>query len=147
MRTNAPTTVKEDYLRAIFRLQEKGTESLDVRSAAGVRLVDVAGYLGLSRSTVSERVRELVDQGYVTHAKYGQLSFTRRGYVLARKLTHKHRMVEVFLHDVLHLSEAQAHIEAHKLEHALSDTVIKRLGEFLGNPTHDPHGSRIPQLR
>ncbi|MBM3261306.1 metal-dependent transcriptional regulator [Candidatus Kaiserbacteria bacterium] len=138
MRTSKPTAVKEDYLRAIFRLQEDGAES--------VRLVDVAGYLGLSRSTVSERVRELVAQGYVKHAKYGQLSFTRRGRELAKKLTHKHRMVEVFLHDVLRLSKAEAHIEAHQLEHALSDTVIKRLGIFLGNPTVDPHGTRIPQL-
>lgn len=139
MRTSGPTAVKEDYLRAIFRLQEDGAES--------VRLVDIAGYLGLSRSTVSERVRELVDQKYVTHAKYGQLTFTRRGYDLASKLTHKHRMVEVFLHDVLKLSKSEAHIEAHQLEHALSDKVIKKLGTFLGNPTHDPHGSLIPQLR
>jgi DtxR family Mn-dependent transcriptional regulator len=139
MRTKGPTTVKEDYLRAIFRLQEDGVDS--------VRLVDMAGYLGLSRSTVSERVRELVAQGYVKHAKYGQLTFTRRGHELAKKLTHKHRMVEVFLHDVLKLSKSEAHIEAHQLEHALSDKVIKKLGIFLGNPTVDPHGSLIPQLR
>jgi len=138
MRTSKPTAVKEDYLRAIFRLQEKGAES--------IRLIDVAGYLGLSRSTVSERVRELVEQKYVTHAKYGQLTFTRRGYEAAKKLTHKHRVIEVFLHDVLHLSTSEAHIEAHQLEHALSDKVIKKLGAFLGNPKVDPHGMRIPVL-
>lgn len=146
MRTKGPTAVKEDYLRVIFRLQEKSTDSSVPSLSSGVRLVDVAGYLGLSRSTVSERVRELVDQGYVTHAKYGQLSFTRSGYALAKKLTHKHRMVEVFLCDTLHLSKSEAHTEAHRLEHALSDKVIKRLGRFLGNPTIDPHGSKIPRL-
>ncbi|MBI5003926.1 metal-dependent transcriptional regulator [Candidatus Kaiserbacteria bacterium] len=139
MRTSKPTAVKEDYLRAFFRLQEQGVDS--------VRLVDIAGVLGLSRSTVSERVRELVDQGYVRHAKYGQLSFTRRGHELAKKLTHKHRVIEVFLHDVLKLSKSEAHVEAHRLEHALSDTVIKRLGAFLGDPTTDPHGSPIPAFK
>lgn len=139
MRTYKPTAVKEDYLRAIFLLQE--------RSADKVKLVDVAKHLGLSRSTVSERVQELVVQGYIKHSKYGQLSFTRHGHSVAHKLTHKHRVIEVFLHKVLRLSTKEAHTEAHRLEHALSDTVIKRLGDFLGNPKVDPHGALIPSIK
>lgn len=133
-----PTAVKEDYLRAIFLLQEK--------SAHEIKLIDVAEYLGLSRSTVSERVQELVEQGYITHSKYAHISFTRLGYATAKKLTHKHRVIEVFLHEVLHLSTKASHAEAHRLEHALSDKVIKKLGVFLGNPAVDPHGTRIPKL-
>ena len=112
-----------------------------------MKSVDIAEYLGLSRSTVSERLQELADQGYITHVRYGNLSFTRRGAIEARKLTHKHRVIEVFLHDVLHLSDKESHEEAHQLEHALSDKVIKRLGSYLGNPTVDPHGARIPSIR
>ena len=140
MRTIAiqPTAVKEDYLRAIFRLQEKGAHE--------VRPVDVAADLGLSRSTVSERVHELVDQGYVAHPTYGGLSLTLRGNALAKKLTHKHRLIEVFLHTTLHMPKKAVHAEAHKLEHAFSDDVIKRLGVFLGNPSVDPHGTAIPKL-
>lgn len=137
-RTSRPTAVKEDYLRAIFLLQEKGGKA--------VKLIDVAEYLGLSRSTVSERMQELVAQRYIQHAKYGQLSFTTRGYAEAKKLTHKHRLVEVFLHETLHLSKRDAHAEAHRLEHTLSDKVIKKLGNFLGHPKVDPHGTRIPKL-
>lgn len=138
MRTNRPTAVKEDYLRALFRLEED--------AEGPVRLVDVAQYLKLSRSTVSERIRELAAHGYVTHAKYGELSFTRKGRTLAAKLTHKHRLVEVFLCETLGLSPSEAHAEAHELEHALSDKVTKKIGTFLGNPTVDPHGKRIPSL-
>ena len=133
-----PTAVKEDYLRAIFRLQEKG--------ATEARLVDVAVNLGLSRSTVSERVRELVDQGYVAHAAYGSVSLTRRGRAMANTLTHKHRLIEVFLHTTLHMPKKSVHAEAHKLEHAFSDDVIKKLGVLLGNPSVDPHGAPIPAL-
>lgn len=111
-----------------------------------MKLVDIADYLKLSRSTVSERVQELVEQGFIIHSKYAHISFTRRGYMTAKKLTHKHRVIEVFLHEVLHLSTKESHAEAHRLEHALSDTVIKKLGAFLGHPVFDPHGAHIPKL-
>ncbi len=141
MRTSTPTAVKEDYLRAIYRLQEKsGSDN------SPVKLTDLAQTLGLSKSTVSERVDELSDQGLVVHAPYSPLTFTKKGRTLARKLTHKHRIIEVFLHDVLHIPKSEIHAEAHRLEHAMSDKVIKKLGDFLGNPTHDSHGAVIPEL-
>ena len=138
MRTFKPTAVREDYLRAIFKFQEKGARS--------IKLVDVGACLGLSRSTVSERVQELSRAGYLLHSKYGRLQLTRHGYSIAKKLTHKHRIIEVFLHDVLRIPKNEVHAEAHSLEHALSDRVIKRLSRFLGNPTIDSHGAPIPVL-
>lgn len=109
-------------------------------------MVDIAAQLGLSKSTVSERIQELAAQGYITHEKYSNPEFTPRGYELAKKLTHKHRLIEVFLHDILKVPLHQVHEEAHKLEHAMSDDVIKRLGTFLNNPTTDSHGTPIPPL-
>ena len=138
MRTSKPTAVREDYLRAIFKFQEKGIQP--------IKLIDVGACLGLSRSTVSERVQELSRAGYLLHSKYGRLQLTRRGYLIAKKLTHKHRIVEVFLHNILRVPKNEVHAEAHSLEHALSDKVIKRLGHFLGNPTIDSHGAPIPVL-
>ena len=138
MRTLKPTAVKEDYLRAIYRLQEKG--------AVPIRLVDIAKALGLSKSTVSERIQELSTQGYLKHARYADVEFTTRGYSVAKKLTFKHRIIEVFLHDTLRMSKDQIHAEAHLLEHAMSDAVIKKLADFLGNPTIDSHGTPIPKI-
>jgi DtxR family Mn-dependent transcriptional regulator len=134
MRTFEPTQTKEDYLRAMFRLYEEGKP---------LRLVDLASSLGLSKSTVSERVQELAADGYVTHEKYAPLSFTRRGLSIAKKLTDKHRLVEVFLHQTLHIPKDKVHAEAHMLEHAVSDMVADKLRAFLGNPKVDPHGMRI----
>lgn len=138
MRTNTLTAVKEDYLRAIFLIQEKNDQS--------TKLVNIADRLGLSRSTVTERIQELVAQGYLVRKESSKIAFTKRGFAVARKLTHKHRMIEVFLHDVLHIPKDKVHAEAHKLEHAMSDEVIKKLGFFLGNPLYDSHGKPIPPL-
>lgn len=119
---------------------------LQERGAGAAKLVDIARSLGLSRSTVSERLSGLARQGYVTHVKYEKPALTRRGETLARKLTRKHRIVEVFLHEVLKMPKGRVHAEAHKLEHALSDEVVERLGRFLGNPKVDAHGAPIPSL-
>jgi DtxR family Mn-dependent transcriptional regulator len=56
----------------------------------------------------------------------------------------RHRLAEVFLTDVLKLSWAEAHHEAGKWEHIMSDSVEKALNDLLGSPTTCPHGNPIP---
>ena len=133
----ALTITKEDYLRAIFRLQEDG--------AVAVRSVDLAAKLGLSKSTVSERIQELVSQKLISSPKYGTITLTKKGSKIAQNLTRKHRLIEVFLTKVLHMNERDVHAEAHTLEHAVSDNVAARLEKLLGSPSTDPHGKRIPK--
>lgn len=62
-------------------------------------------------------------------------------------MTYKHRIIEVFLNDVLKVPKNKIHEEAERLEHAVSDDVIKRLAKFLEHPTSDPHGSDIPKIK
>ncbi len=135
----ALTTTREDYLRAVYRLQEDGADA--------VRAVDLAKYLGLSKSTVSERLQELAKQKLIQSPKYGTITFTKKGNQIAQNLTRKHRLIEVFLTKVLHMKEGEVHVEAHALEHALSDKVAARLEALLGSPTTDPHGKHIPKLK
>ena len=109
-------------------------------------VTDIANRLGLSKSTVSERVKELVNEGLAASESYGKVKLTKRGNEVGKKLTYKHRIIEVFLHNTLHVPKDKIHAEAERLEHAFSDDVIKRLATFLGNPTNDPHGSEIPKV-
>ena len=131
------TATKEDYVRAIYILDT-------TQGTTGV--TDIANRLGLSKSTVSERVNELVNEGLVASESYGKVKLTKRGNEVGKKLTYKHRIIEVFLHNTLHIPKDKIHAEAERLEHAFSDDVIKRLATFLGNPTNDPHGSEIPKV-
>lgn len=131
------TATKEDYVRAIYLLDS-------TQGTTGV--TDIANRLGLSKSTVSERVSELVNEGLVVSEPYGKVTLTKHGVEVGKKLTYKHRIIEVFLHNTLHIPKDKIHAEAERLEHAFSDEVVKRLASFLGNPTNDPHGSAIPKV-
>lgn len=130
------TSHKEDYLRALYILEEEKKE---------LKSIDLAHYLQVSKPSVSEMVQELDRDGLITYKKYSKLKFTSNGRKIAQRLTSKHRLIEIFLKNVLKISSRNIHNEAHRLEHAFSDESIVKLKKFLGNPKKDPHGKPIPQ--
>lgn len=128
------TYTKEDYIRAFFLLnEEKGV----------LRSVDVANYLNLSKPSVSEMIRTLRKEDFIEFTNYSKLRLTNKGEKFAKKLTYKHRIIELFLRDILKMDSKNVHEEANRLEHAFSDEAIERLKEVLGNPKKDPHGKPI----
>ena len=129
------TETKEDYLRAICRLEEK--------TMAKVGTVQLAEHLMLAKSTVSERLKEMKDQGLIRHDRYAAIELTPRGQKVAKRIEYNHRLIEVFLHDTLRLSKEKIHDEAHKLEHAFSDESIEKLRRFLRYPKYCPHGQPL----
>ena len=130
-----PTQNQEDYLRALYILDEKGME---------LKSSEVASYLKVSKPSVSEMVRRLNEEGLVKAEPYSKLKFTKKGKKLAEQLTGKHRIIELFLIKILKRSDEHIHEEAHRLEHAFSDESIERMKGLLGNPKTDPHGKPIP---
>ncbi len=129
------TATREDYIREIARL-------LYTHEVA--RPVEIAKRLGLARSTVTERLQSLQQDGYVEGGKYQSVTLSKKGQQVARSLTRTHRIVETFLHEVLKRPAEEIHEEAHALEHAFSQESIEAIYELLGHPTHDPHGQPIP---
>lgn len=125
---------REDYIRAIYLLQEAGEDP---------GIIQISKRLNLSKSTVSERIKELTAAGFTVSKPYSSVSLTKQGVALGKQMTYKHRLIEVFLHRTLKLPKELIHNEAERLEHAFSDEAIKKLAIFLDHPTHDPHGSPI----
>src|SRR3989338_4994835 len=113
------SATREDYLRAIRRLQEKNSGLAST--------TETARYLHISKSTVSERLKDMMRDGLVVANKYSSIKLTARGRKLAQSITFKHRILEVFLHSRLGVPRKKVHAEAHKLEHGVSDKVAKKL--------------------
>ena len=130
------TTNKEDYLRGLFILEEE---------KGHIKSIDLAHYLNVSKPSVSEMVKELNKEGLISYKKYSKLKFTAKGRRIAQKLTSKHRLIEIFLKNILKLNSKNVHEEAHRLEHAFSDESMEKLRKLLGNPKKDPHGKPIPK--
>lgn len=133
-KTASTSPTQEDYVRAIYLLSQTGED---------VGVVSIAERLGLGKSTVSERVKELTTAGLTIAKPYSPIALTEKGVKLGRKMTYKHRLIEVFLYETLKLPKDKVHDEAERLEHAFSDEAIERLATFLKHPTRDPHGSEI----
>lgn len=134
-----PTLTQEDYLRAIYRLQEDSDQP--------IKSTELTDKLSLTKSTVSQRLKELQNHGWVEHNAYGPITLTAEGIRIAQNLTYKHRIIEIYLVKELGLDPLSVHDEAHKLEHAVSDVVITQMAHKLGNPTHCPHGKKLPDFK
>ncbi|MBT2531823.1 metal-dependent transcriptional regulator [Arthrobacter sp. ISL-48] len=136
MKTSAPSSSIEDYVKVIYSFTE--WQDKPITSS------QLAQRLGVANSSVSEMVRKLKDQGLVDHKPYSAITLTRDGIRLALSMVRRHRLIETYLVEQLGYSWDEVHDEAELLEHAVSDTFIERMAGKLGNPTRDPHGDPIP---
>src|SRR5438094_2834703 len=131
------TRSQQDYLKALYLLHG------DQRP---VPTRDLAQRLGISSPSVSEMVARLNAQGLVEHDRYRGQQLTREGRKVALELVRHHRLLEMFLVQVLGYSWDEVHEEAERLEHVISETMEARIFELLGRPELDPHGHAIPSL-
>ncbi|MEW6035718.1 MAG: metal-dependent transcriptional regulator [Candidatus Micrarchaeota archaeon] len=123
----------QDYCRAIDKMD----------AGDGVRSVDIAKALALSKNTVALTLRKLASEGFVEMERYGKVHLAGKGADIARKMNFKHRVIEAFLVDKLKMGRDKVHGEACAMEHWASDEMIRRLYLFIGKPKTDPHGRAI----
>lgn len=130
-----PSAAVEDYLKAMWNLQEDG---LPVTTGG------LAERLGVIPSSVSGMVRKLAELGLVVHDPYRSVGLTDQGRRVALDVVRRHRLVELFLTRVLEVPWDEVHADAEILEHALSPRLVERIAAKLGDPSRDPHGDPIP---
>jgi DtxR family Mn-dependent transcriptional regulator len=89
-------------------------------------------------------VTRLSERGLVSHDRYRGQQLTSEGRALALELVRHHRLLEMFLVQVLGYGLDEVHDEAERLEHFISERMEDRIFELLGRPELDPHGHVIP---
>ena len=134
-----PSSTVENYLKAVH---------LGVsRLPPGTRLLpmgQLASALGVAPGTATTMVKTLAESGLVEYEPYNGVCLTDAGSKLAATVLRRHRLVELFLVQVMGMRWDEVHDDAEHLEHVVSDRLIERMDEMLGHPEADPHGDPIP---
>jgi DtxR family Mn-dependent transcriptional regulator len=131
------TDTVEDYLKVIFDLSSDRD-----RVSTG----HIAEAMMVSPASVTDMVQRLAldDPPLVDYVKHQGVSLTEAGRKAALEVVRHHRLLELFLHEVLGFSWDQVHAEADRLEHVISEDFEERVAEVLGNPKRGLHGKPIP---
>lgn len=127
---------EENYLKAIYKLQEHSDLAVNTNS--------IATSIQTKAASVTDMIKKLSDKKLLKYEKYKGVELTNLGKKIAIETVRKHRLWETFLHDKLKFAWDEVHDIAEQLEHIKSPELIDKLDEYLGFPTHDPHGDPIP---
>jgi len=131
------TPIIEDYLKAIYTLEQREGQ---------VRTVALAGVLRVKPPTVTAMLKTLADLQFIEYEPYRGVKLTNSGEQIALEVIRHHRLIELYLVKALGFSWDEVHDEAEVLEHFISEKLEARIADYLGDPTHDPHGDPIPTL-
>ncbi|GGI29791.1 metal-dependent transcriptional regulator [Staphylococcus chromogenes] len=130
------TEEKEDYLKAILSHDGK---------TYYVSNKTLSQFLNIKPPSVSEMVGRLEKEGYVETKPYKGVKLSEKGLVATLEIIKRHRLIELFLIEVMNYTWEEVHAEAEVLEHRVSDLFVQRLDELLNYPETCPHGGIIPR--
>jgi len=131
------TKEKEHYLKEIYKL-EINNKPISVSSLAKLLLV--------SKSSVSNMIKKLVSMNLLNSAPYKAIEFTKDGRELARTIVAKHRLIELFLVEIMDFDSENVHDIAEEIEHIESPEFFRKVQKMVNNRKIDPHGSPIPDV-
>jgi DtxR family Mn-dependent transcriptional regulator len=133
---NMFTPSEENYLKAIFHLQQEAD--------GGISTSSISEKLDTKAASVTEMIKRLADKNLVDYQKYYGVQLTEAGRKQALLIIRKHRLWEYFLVKRLNFNWDEVHDIAEQLEHIKSAKLVEELDIFLGRPEYDPHGDPIP---
>jgi DtxR family Mn-dependent transcriptional regulator len=127
----------QDYLKTIYDLVERhGRASTS----------QIAEQLDIKPASVTGMLQKMAqdEPSLVTYKKHQGVTLTPEGEKAALEIVRHHRLIELFLHEILGYAWDEVHEEAERLEHVISEDMERRMAAVLGNPVRDPHGHPIP---
>ncbi len=134
----------ENYLLSIFRLHEQQPRLSLTQLADHLTTLPVAEGLGTTLPSVSAMIRRMAREGLVKSDQKTGVVLTRQGRQSAESIVRRHRLAERMVVDLLGVDLAKAHVEAHRLEHAISPELEEKIAAKLGDPRTCPFGHPVP---
>ena len=128
----------QDYLAEAYRLAYYQNGDPYISTSA---LADV---MHVSAPAVTRMVQRLKEAGYLEHEPYRGVFLTPKGEHEALTNIRRHRLVEVFLVNVMQFDWHEVHDQADDLGVVVSDEVVERMERMAGFPHRCPHGEPIP---
>lgn len=125
-----------DYLAAIFKLGQEGER---------VTTTALAEKMHVSPAAASSMLKRLEESALIERSAHQGIVLLEQGQLCALQLIRRHRLLEVFLVEVMGFTWDQVDLEAHRLEHAVSAEFEARMDRLCNYPTHCPHGDPIPR--
>ena len=107
----------EDYLESMIILKEKN---------GYIRSVDIAGFLGVTKPSVSNAMKRLREEGYIEMNRSGFITVTEKGVAIADEIYTRHKKLTDFF-VALGVNEEVAEDDACKIEHDLSDETFEAI--------------------
>lgn len=112
----------EDYLENILALEKQYKVA---------RVKDIAKRMGVLRGSVTSALKQLADKELINYKPYSYITLTRKGKTIAREISKRHNIISDFLQNVLLLEPENAETNACRMEHAMDDSAIDRLVQFI----------------
>jgi len=129
------TPAMKRYAAEIYRLQE---------DHPSVGLSDLSEVADVSVQAATRMVGKMKERGYLEHEPYRGVKLTEEGEKIAMPALRRHRLVEVFLVEVMNFDWNEAHDLSDELELGINDVLEERIDKITGHPTRCPHGEPIP---
>lgn len=95
------------------------------------RVVDIAERLDITKPSVTKAMDQLKEEGLVDKEAYGCINLTKDGKKIAEEIYYKHCLITSFLEDVLELSYDEASSNACKMEHIITDEMLKAVEDYM----------------
>jgi len=117
------SSAAKEYLRVIYMLGQ----------GAGVRSVDVAAELGVSKPSVNKAIRILVSQGLAEQERYASVFLTPKGIRMAQSFWKKEDIIRSLLEDIFEVEPEEAQRDAKRIAEVVGEGTFEKMRMYLNN--------------